>query len=135
MHKKSITCATEFKRKFAVQPHLHPYEFCGGLHMSVARSNSICILESNSRDNPPNCSIFQERGETMPSVLFFISDEPRHDAKFVFALLCSLVAQLPKLIHKLEYIHYWTDSSTSHNKTIFKIVSCHCKYLKVPSPS
>ena len=65
----------------------------------------------------------------------FISDEPRHDAKFVFALLCSLVAQLPKLILKLEYIHYWTDSPTSHNKTIFKIVSCHCKYLKIPSPS
>ena len=70
MHKKSITCATEFKRKFAVQPHLHPYEFCGGLHMSVARSNSICILESNSRDNPPNCSIFQEYANYAISTLF-----------------------------------------------------------------
>ena len=56
-----------------------------------------------------------------------------HDARFVFALLQSLVPQLIQLIPELEYIHYWTDSPTSQyrNKTIFKIISCHSHYFKV----
>ena len=65
----------------------------------------------------------------------FISDESRYDARFVFVLLRSLVPQLIQLIPELEYIHYWTDSPTSQyrNKTIFKIISCHSDYFKVPA--
>ena len=78
----------------------------------------------------------RERGETIRHQSFvFLTDEPRHDAKFVFALLRSLVSQLTKLIPELEYIHYWTDSPTSqyYNKTIFKIFLCHYEYFKVPA--
>jgi len=63
----------------------------------------------------------------------FISDEPNHDAKFVFALLRKLVPELVKLIPGLNFVHYWTDSPTSQyrNKTIFKIVSCHEEFFNV----
>ena len=67
----------------------------------------------------------------------FISDEPRHNAKFVFALLRSLVPQLIELIPALEYIHYWTDLPMNQycNKTIFKIISCHTDFiLTYPHP-
>ena len=63
----------------------------------------------------------------------FISDEPRHDAKFVFALLRSYVPQLIELIPTLEYIHYRTDSPMNQhgNKVIFKIISYHTEYFNV----
>jgi len=66
-----------------------------------------------------------------PFTLF--SDEPNHDAKFVFALLRKLVPELVKLIPGLNFVHYWTDSPTSQyrNKTIFKIVSCHEEFFNV----
>ena len=64
----------------------------------------------------------------------FISDELRHDAKFVFALLRSLAPQLIELISTLEYMHYWTDSYMKQyrNKTIFKIFHVTQSILTYP---
>ena len=130
MHKKSITCATEFKRKFAVQPHLHPYGFCGGLQMSVAGRTSIGVLESNSSDNQPSCSIIQERGETMPSVFCFYIW--RTVTWYQIYLYSTPVPSTT--VNQVNFwvgdIHYWTDSTTSQHrsKAIFKIVSCHYEY-------
>ena len=62
----------------------------------------------------------------------FISNEPRHNAKFVYALLRLLAPQLKELIQLLQYIHYWTNPPTSQyrNKTIFKIILCNSEYFK-----
>ena len=37
------------------------------------------------------------------------------------------------MIPTLEYIRYWTDSPKNqyHNKTIFKIISCHTEYFNI----
>ena len=60
----------------------------------------------------------------------FISNETRHDAKFVFALITTFLPKLKEFRTQLEYVHYWTDSPTSQyrNKTIFKIISCHASW-------
>ena len=57
----------------------------------------------------------------------FISNEVRHDAKFVFALITILLSKLKEFLTQLEYVHYWRDSPTSQyrNKMIFKFISCH----------
>ena len=83
----------------------------------------------------PVVAYFKNKEIVCHQSFVFISDEPRHDARFVFALLRSLVPQLIQLIPELEYIRYWTDSPTSQyrNKTIFKIISCHSDYFKVPA--
>ena len=103
--------------------------------MSIARRNSIHVLESTQATIHPVVAHFKRVEKLCNQSFVFISDEPRHDAKFAFALLRSLVPQLTKLISQLEYIHYWTDLPTSKysNKTIFKIVACHYEYLKVPT--
>ena len=44
----------------------------------------------------------------------FISNEVRHDAKFIFALITTLLPKLKEFLTQLEYVHYWRDSSTSH---------------------
>ena len=82
----------------------------------------------------PVVEYFRKEEKLHHQSFVFFSDEPRHDAKFVFALLRSLVPQVNSLIPELAYIHYWTDSPTSQyrNKTIFKIVSCHSEYFNVP---
>lgn len=81
----------------------------------------------------PVVAYFKKEGKVVHQSFVYISDEPRHDARFVFALLRSLVPQLLQLIPKLEFVHYWTDSPTSQyrNKTIFKIISCHREYFDV----
>ena len=83
----------------------------------------------------PVVAYFKNKEIVCHQSFVFISDEPRHDARFVFALLRSLVLQLIQLIPELEYIHCWADSPTSQyrNKTIFKIISCHSDYFKVPA--
>ena len=58
----------------------------------------------------PVVAYFKKDDKLCHQSYVFISDEPRHDAKFVFALLRSLVPQLIELIPTLEYSHYWTDS-------------------------
>ena len=81
----------------------------------------------------PVVAYFKKDDKLCHQSYVFISDEPRHDAKFVFALLRSLVPQLIELIPTLEYIHYWTDLPMNQyrNKTIFKIISCHTEYFNV----
>ena len=63
----------------------------------------------------------------------FISNESRHDAIFVYTLICKLVPLLKEVVPNLEMVHYWTNSPTSQyrNHTIFKIVSCHKEYFGV----
>ena len=62
-----------------------------------------------------------------------LSDENRHDAKFIFALIQSLIPILKNLLPNLEFVHYWTNSPFSQyrNKTILKIISCHEEYFNV----
>ena len=84
----------------------------------------------------PVVAYFKNKEIVCHQSFIFISDEPRHDGRFAFALLRSLVPQLIQLIPELEYIQYGTESPTSQNrnKTIFKIISCHSDYFKVPAP-
>ena len=81
----------------------------------------------------PAVAYFKKDDKLSHQSYVFISDEPKHDTKFVFASLRSLVPQLIELIPTLEYIHYWTDSPMNQyrNKTIFKIISCYTEYFNV----
>ena len=81
----------------------------------------------------PVVAYFKKDRKLSHQSFVFISDEPNHDSKFVYALLKKLVPILVDLIDDIEFIHYWTDSPTSQyrNKTIFKIVSCHEEMFNV----
>ena len=81
----------------------------------------------------PVVSYYKKDGKVTHQSYVFISNEPSHDAKFVYALLKKLVPALVKLVPDVEFIHYWTDSPTSQyrNKTIFKIISCHEEFFSV----
>ena len=98
--------------------------------MSVAGRTSIGVLESNSSDNQPSCSIIQERGETMPSVFCFYIW--RTVTWYQIYLYSTPVPSTT--VNQVNFwvgdIHYWTDSTTSQHrsKAIFKIVSCHYEY-------
>ena len=56
-----------------------------------------------------------------------ISDEPKHDAGTIFAILQKTMPYVKSNMKDLDQVHYWTDSPTSQyrNKTIFSIVSRH----------
>ena len=61
----------------------------------------------------------------------FVSSESHHDATFVYTLIGKLVPLWKEIVPNLEIIHYWTHSLTIQyrNKTIFKVISYHEKYL------
>ena len=54
----------------------------------------------------------------------FVSNEPHHDANFVFTLIGKLIPLLKEIVPDLKMVHYWTDSPTSQYRknTIFKIL-------------
>ena len=81
----------------------------------------------------PVVAYYKKDGKLTHQSYVFISNEPSHDAKFVYALLKKLVPVLVKLVPDAESIHYWTDSPTCQyrNKTIFKIISCHEEFFNV----
>ena len=81
----------------------------------------------------PVVAYYKEDDKLLHQSFVFVSDEPRHDARFVFALIRLLIPMLKELLPDLGYIHYWTDSPTSQyrNKSIFKIVSCHEEYFNI----
>ena len=56
-----------------------------------------------------------------------ISDEPKHDAGTVFAILKKVIPSIKSAVGAFNQIHYWTDAPTSQyrNKTIFSVVSRH----------
>ena len=64
-----------------------------------------------------------------------ISNESRHDARFVYATIGKIVAEVQKLVPDITFYHYFTDSPTSQyrNKTIFKVISCHEEYFGAPA--
>ena len=76
--------------------------------------------------------VYYRIGDTLKVKSYvFISNETRHDAKFVYALLKILNPELKALIPDLSHCHYFTDSPTSQyrNKSIFKIISSHEEYF------
>ena len=55
------------------------------------------------------------------------SDDPKHDAGTIFAILQKAMSNVKSNVEGLDQVHHWTDSPTSQyrNKTIFSIVSRH----------
>ena len=78
---------------------------------------------------------YKKDGKLVHQFYVFVSNEPQHDIKFVFALLKKLVPVLFQLVADLKFVHYWKDLPTSQyrNKTIFKVVSCHQEYFNIPA--
>ena len=66
-------------------------------------------------------------GKLQHKSFVFISNESRHNAVFVYALVQKLIPLIKSTVPNLQMVHCWTDSPTSQyrNKTIFKMISCH----------
>ena len=68
--------------------------------------------------------------------IIFVSDEPRHDAKFVFGVLTELNEFIKEALPtETSYIYYWTDFATSqyHNHKIFLVICNHEEYFNIPA--
>ena len=70
---------------------------------------------------------YKEGGKLLHKSMTVISDEPKHDAGTIFAILQKTMSYVKSNVEGLDQVHHWTYSPTSQyrNKTIFSIVSRH----------
>ena len=70
---------------------------------------------------------YKKENSLLHKSIVAISDEPKHDAETVFAILKKVIPFIKSEVGAFNQIHYWTDSPTSQyrNKTIFSVVSRH----------
>ena len=75
-----------------------------------------------------------ENREMQHKSFVFVSDELSHNSTAVLAILEKLTTEIKSVVPEMKFIHYWTDSPTSHyrNKTIFATVANHGAEFGVP---
>ena len=80
---------------------------------------------------------YKEGGKLLHKSMAVISDESKHDAGTIFAILQKAIPYIKSNVENLNQAHYWTDSPTSQyrNKTIFSIVSRHEEHFGVKAAS
>ena len=79
----------------------------------------------------PAVVYFRQAEKVKVKSFVFVSNEIRHDAKFILALLKKLIPHVKLLVSNAKHCHFFSDSPTSQyrNKTIFKLISHHKKYF------
>ena len=76
---------------------------------------------------------YKEGGKLFHKSMAVISDESKHDAGTIFAILQKTIPYIKSNVEILNQVHYGTDSPTSkyRNETIFSIVSRHKEHFSV----
>ena len=75
----------------------------------------------------PMVFYYKKESSLLHKSIVAMSDEPKHDAGTVFAILKKVIPFIKSEVGAFNQIHYWTDSPMSQyrNKTIFNVVSRH----------
>ena len=79
----------------------------------------------------PAVVYFRQAEKVKVKSFVFVSNEIRHDAKFIFALLKKLIPHVKLLVPNAKHCHFFSDSPTLQyrNKTIFKLISYHREHF------
>ena len=79
----------------------------------------------------PAVVYFRQAGKMKVKSFAFVSNEIRHDTKFIFALLKKLIPHVKLLVPNAKHCHFFSHSPTSQsqNKTIFKLISHQKEYF------
>ena len=99
--------------------------------MQITRRGPVCVLKYVDVTLHPAVTYFRQARKVKVKSFVFVSNEIRHDAKFIFALLKKLIPHVKLLVPNAKHCHFFSDSPTSQyrNKTIFKLISHHKEYF------
>ena len=84
----------------------------------------------------PAVIYFRQAEKVKVKSYVFVSNETRHNAKFIFALLKKLIPHVKLLVPNAKHWHFFSDSPTSQyrNKTIFKLISHQKEHFGLEAP-
>ena len=88
--------------------------------MQITRRGPAYVLKYVDVTLHPAVTYFRQARKVKVKSFVFVSNEIRHDAKFIFTLLKKLIPHIRLLVPNAKHFHFFSDSPTSQyrNKTI-----------------
>ena len=88
--------------------------------MQITRRGPVSVLKYVDVTLQPAVTYFRQARKVKVKSFVFVSNEIRHDAKFIFTLLKKLIPHIRLLVPNAKHFHFFSDSPTSQyrNKTI-----------------